>query len=294
MYRIMALLSLGLMLSWDVSAQVNFDNFIEYHKIVKKFWTGPQGFLRLEPNIDDPGIDNENPSLFTGEYIFLVKELGLMKGEVKEDIESWAQELHNSIKIRNIHGEVVNGLYNRRPGEFGRHFSRDEQIGLTLIDSATNGKMKICLGLREYGTQNQWRFDNRTFEGRIGRNHDGSPSSVEENLVISLRQPEFIEYIRMCSGRRANGLGQWSMISSLLVTASRERGKTSGKIMAVLRLEAIKDKMSRDLKRARILFYNRLRNQYQSDNFLYEMFKIYFKNPHHPVTTLAQKLRISF
>jgi hypothetical protein len=52
---------------------------------VEKRWLDKHGFMRLNPHTGSKGanIDNENPVLFTAEYLFLLDELGILRGELK-------------------------------------------------------------------------------------------------------------------------------------------------------------------------------------------------------------------
>ncbi len=260
---------LTFLICFNCCAQINSaSDFEAYHESIRQFWLDSDEALRLNPIGEGPPIDNENPNLFTGQYMMLVKLRGFMKGSLKEEIQDWALRMIEAI-------EIEEGLYNRRPGDFSRHFSRDEQFGLTYMDFATEGRANTCLALREYGKANRWSYDNR----------GGQP-------IRALRQPEFIEYIRLCSNRRTNILGLLSMITSLQVTASRPRGETSGKIMAVLRLETLRGRSPRLLKEARSSFYKKMRDQY-GPSFLQTMYKIYFKNTHHPLTTLSAGLNLA-
>src|SRR5258708_57044 len=76
----------------------------------EKNWFNKNGWIRLNPKASDTdnGYDNENPLLFTAEYLWLASRLGLLSGEFRETY-------FNRLKKQIGEMELQPGLYDRYP-----------------------------------------------------------------------------------------------------------------------------------------------------------------------------------
>jgi len=244
-------------------------------------WLDETGFLRLNPVGQGPALDNENPVLFTSEFVYMAKEKGSWTPERRETLKNWIKASIDTL-------EIEPGLYNRRPGDFGRHFSRDEHIGLLILDHVFDGELGYCKDLYNYGSLNNWIYQNLNYGGRRVFARDGSGREVTKTELDleGFRQPGFVEMLRLCNGKEASYWGQNAISFALAVTMKRPHRDTSGKILAYFRLNMMKGK-GRELDRASKKFHSHMKKQYKSENYISELFKIYFKNPEHPTLQLS-------
>lgn len=256
-------------------------------------WLDGNGFMRLTPQGKNASHDNENPVLFTSEFVFLLDRLGYLRGDLRNKLKRHVEKSINAIRIRRRdNGQIVYGLFNRRPQDFYRHFSRDEQIGLLVLDHAFDFELGYARELYAYGSSHDWRFENRTFEGRKAYRTDDKPASILEVFFDSQRRPDFIGLVTVCARRQAPSWLPRALNMSLNLTRKEEKQETSRKILAVLRLELLRGK-SAAIDRLRNTFYQKLQEQYGQKNFLLPMFRIYFEHKDHPLPRLAEFLQWS-
>lgn len=264
---------------------------------IRTSWLDHLGFMRLKPLGPKAELDNENPVLFTSEYIFLLKHLGFLKGEFREHLKTWIHSIIDTIRIHNsADGTVVRGLFNRRPNDFERHFSRDEQFGLIALDWAFDNELGYCQELYDYGSTHEWHYSNRTFEGRQIYDSNGKVISNKEALMASLRLPEFRGLLKACLGKELNYTEKLQILLGHGLDTQKETG-TSGKILSLISLEVMKDS-SDFLNFVRGKYHQELRNTYKLDNPYEEIMNIYFlvNSPErpHPIIRLSRYMELSF
>ena len=258
---------------------------------VEARWTNRHGFLRLTPDASKTkGLDNENPILFTSEYLYVLWRLGMLKGEVRKYYLGKVRGMIAKLRLEP-------GLFNRYPGRtqasFDRHFSRDEQIGLVTLDFIFDGELGFSRELYEYGKRHSFRYQNRTWSspGRHHRGATGKHSSKFELYLTSLRQPAFAEYVTLAAGNGSSYLGQYVFRQALKNTWCGKRRETSGKKLAFLRIEVMygKDRMS---DKAIMKFLREMEKMYGGYS-LQKIYKIYYTHPDHPVRRLSAYLGAS-
>ncbi len=256
---------------------------------VEALWLGPNGFMRLGPRGGPFEFDNENPILFTSEYLFLLHRLGGLQGKFKERMFHYIEEKVALLRI-------VPGLFNRRPESFERHFSRDEQIGLIVLDYLFDYQLGYCRELYHYGIKNDWLFDNQGYGGRVVYNNQNEMMTALERYLTAKRQPGLTALVSLCASEvNPYPMRPWELRvinMALKITSKRPAHLTSGKILAFLSLEVIKDK-SPQIRALRAAFYKKLKLIYNSDYFMYEIFKIYFTHEQHPIRRLSRHLKFN-
>jgi len=253
---------------------------------VENRWLDSTGFMRIYPNDEsDQEFDNENPSLFTAEYLYLLWKLNALAPEFDS---SRVDGLVAPLRLEP-------GLYDRRVGSRDRHFSRDEQIGLVTFDSIFGYSLGYCRELYEYGRNflPPYCYQNLTWSGPGEHNRpvydiDGNLIPKEELIIEGLRRPRFRELLRSSLGKEYSYQGVTEMSAALSVTASTDVSITSGKILAVLQQHVFSGHHWL-VDFAYKEFVASVKNDY-GENFIYGLFRSYFKHPEHPIPRLAKLL----
>lgn len=259
---------------------------------VEKQWLDPYGFMRLTPDPSKKAeIDNENPVLFTSEYLYLLWRLGMLEGELRE---RYREKILRMIDLLRLEP----GLFNRRPGKsdeaFERHFSRDEQIGLVTLDRVFDWQLGFARELYNYGQAHHFFYQNRDWSapGQHHRSAKGEHNSWLELKASAYRQPEFVKYLHLAVGERPNALRQSILQTGLRLSMKKPREETSGKILAYLRFEVLygKDAGTDNVIRR---YLQKMRTVY-GDNPLYKILCIYYPCregiAEHPLRRLAKML----
>lgn len=255
-------------------------------------WRNQHGFLNIY-GPDNPINDNENPTLFTAEYIFLLKQLGLLEGERRENMKNWAIEAVGKIRVApGLFVRIPEDRFVDRDIECTRIFSRDEMIGLIAIDYAFDYELGLSQEIYDRGKESGWLFDNRTWrqDGTIGdvctHGQWHSASSVKA-IFDSYRTPKFQGLVAAATGNNISDLELAEVVIGLNITANRDVGSTSGKIMGMMRAEIFAQSDNDTINKAYAIFMNNMYNQY-GDSPLVGMFEIYFGHtPNHPIHTLV-------
>ena len=259
---------------------------------VDEQWRDRHGFLNIN-QIDSDDIDNENPVLFTAEYLFLLKKIGVLEGEIRDSYFSWAQTALDKIRL-------TSGLFDRRPEDkladrdnvCVRHFSRDEQIGLIIIDWAFDFELGLAAELFAYGEANGWIFENRAWrrDGSRGEKicHHGEWLDTDglEAKAQGFRTPKFQGLVSSATRQNISKVQAAEISGGYLITMNRPAQSTSGKILGILRREILSQSSNDLVGKAIALFENRLYNQYGSSP-LKGMYGVYFSNPGHPFHRLV-------
>ncbi|NUM34419.1 MAG: hypothetical protein HUU50_07735 [Candidatus Brocadiae bacterium] len=259
-------------------------------KEVESDWMDQDGFLRLTPT---PGQrverDNENPVLFTGEYVYLLWKLGVLKGELRERYKKHLAEKVGALRLEP-------GLFNRRPGQtqeaFERHFSRDEQIGLVAMDMVFDWELGFAKEIYEYGKNNGWCWQNRDWSapGEHKRKAAGDHNSPTELYISGLRQPHFIDYLRVAIKQTPSDFGLKIYRSALALTRGRPREDTSGKLLACLHTQVMRNCNDQETLDCIEKFWREMTAMYGA-NPIHGMMKIYFQHPDHPFLRLSNLLQ---
>ncbi|TNE52510.1 MAG: hypothetical protein EP343_00585 [Deltaproteobacteria bacterium] len=275
-------------------------------KAVEKRWTDSYGFLRLHPHDGVHKIlDNENPVLFTATYLYMLKRLGMLHGALRKRYKAKVIRMIDRLRLEP-------GLFNRYPGRgkkaFSRHFSRDEQIGLGVLDEIFDRELGYFKELYQYGKTSRligrkvfgqhlvsslklpFCYENRTWSSQ--RKHRVPYCTVE-----GIRQPYFMEYIRLGASVYSNttskkllshGAKCWLQMA-LRITRNRKKEITSGKILFYLRAETLR--RGGELLKDEIIQYHQLMKRMYGPFPLRALLDIYYRNPRHPTRRLAAFLQ---
>ena len=253
---------------------------------VEEKWLDPTGFLRLIPSDEaDQDFDNENPSLFTSEYVYLLWKLNALSPEWDDHR---VKQLIDPLRLEP-------GLFDRRKGSRDRHFSRDEQIGLITFDLVFGYRLGFARELYEYGRNQSppYCYQNRNWSspGKHDRpvfDELGNQISEAELTIQGLRRPRFRELLRSALGKEPSNQGVTEMAVALQVTADSDHKDTSGKILASLQLDVFREHhWLVDIAYAN--FETKLRQSY-GKNYLSGLFDIFFLRQDHPIRRLSKLL----
>ncbi|NUM34413.1 MAG: hypothetical protein HUU50_07705 [Candidatus Brocadiae bacterium] len=279
---------------------VTQEEYIQIHSImqeVNQFWCDKHGFMRHTPT-EEPvhSLDNENPLLCTAEYMYLLWRLGILKGNMKE---VFAFQLRDMVSLLRLE----RGLFNRYPGKtdqaFGRHFSRDEQIGLVTLDLIFDWKLGFAQELYEYGKAYNFIYQNMDWSGpgkhdRIVYTQNGNVMPNWMLAAIGQRMPECIEYFSIAAGNPPNDLFQKLFRVALDLSGTYAADDMDGlpnKMRACLRLEVMYGKNKKSDEEI-LKFFRRMSDMY-GKNYYYKLCKMSYKHPNHPTTRLSAFLKKS-
>ncbi len=285
--------------------QLNSRALAEVLEIVKEVdheWRDRNGFIR-QTRIQTPGVpaesDNQNPTLFTAQYIYLLHKLGVLKGDIRKRYLTWAKAAISEL-------ELEPGLFDRKKDDRAKvakdicsidHFSRDEQIGLVVMDRAFDWDLGTSKRLLDYGKRNKigplWYYENLSWVG-VGqphRNevcHGNQVFSGIEAKKFGIRQPNFSAFLKVANGGTINPVAKIWFVVAFARTEHEEITETGGKILGLLRAEIMKRSKSSWLRAKVAAFYERMRNDY-GDNALHELLKRYHgpKSADHPLIRLS-------
>lgn len=260
---------------------------------IEAHWLNKHGFLNIYAP-DNEVNDNENPTLFSAEYIFLLRQLGLLTGERRRRYGDWARRAISSIRLEP-------GLFDRIPEDRTfdrderciRHFSRDEQIGLIVIDWAFDYELGFARELYERGERDGWQFENRTWRPNGGeaqricnkKEQWVSPSNLKV-LLERQRTWKFRGLARSASGHDPQAPDVAEIIGGLMITANRDPESTSGKILAHMRGQILLESQIDVIGKSFAVYENHMIDQYGA-NPLRGLFGIYFQNSNHPIHILV-------
>lgn len=264
---------------------------------IEGHWLDKHGFLNISKR-DSLEIDNENPVLFTAEYLFLLRELGMLEGARRTRYLTWARSAIDKLRLKP-------GLFDRRPEDkledrgnhCVRHFSRDEQIGLLLIDHVFDNELGISKEISEFGRNNNWIFENRSWraDGSIGNKicHHGEwfDSDSIKAKAQGWRSPKSQGLFIASVDETLDAPHVAEIVGGLAITARRAPNETSGKILAYLRSPILRGANNELVNQAFALFENAMYDQYGAQPF-YRLLEIYFKAQDHPIHILAKHHQI--
>jgi len=260
-------------------ARLSKQEALEVKREVHQKWTGNAGLITLYPahlsntekgHLPDFDYDSENQILWTGEFYTLCKIHGIIDFDVDKVRVSEALALHQAT----MDGVPVPGLYSRHPDPYRfsdvhHGISWDEMNGLSVLSKIFD--FDISMGIVEYGSQNGWAFiDEMPFTWDLSR----------------VRQGRDIAFYKLTAGYQPVPWNVIWMIVSHALTSFKEKGNTSGKLMAWMRLENIKD-LGLTYSVAYEMFMWKMRAMYGKYP-VSELMKIYFQHQGHPFHRLAQ------
>ncbi|OAD19014.1 hypothetical protein THIOM_005373, partial [Candidatus Thiomargarita nelsonii] len=241
---------------------------------VEKRWFDKHGFMRLNPHAGSKGaeIDNENPVLFTAEYLFILDKLGVLRGELKSRYQQRIKQAIAKLQLEpGLFDRYPEDKYKNRDTVCIRHFSRDEQIGLVVLDKVFDWQLGLARDLVNYGKTHKRLGGNWHYENRFWR-AEGTPvdwvchhGEIKKGLAAEkygIRTPKFRGLLKMAVGESPDFLAIAEIIGGLKLTARKPVGETSGKILAYLRSAILENSRQHEIKNAVGAFYQEMLFQY--------------------------------
>jgi hypothetical protein len=283
-----------------------------YEKLIKEY-TNKNGHTTLKRAIlSDPtsgNYDSENPNLFTGEAGILVKLNGL---DPAPYIRNAAKSIM-SVMVLDEEGREIKGLFSRQPGSYNSKnvVSHDEYSGYCFTACAVpQFRNSIISDIVEYGKKYGYCYDDTNPQvnpvAQLKYNiklwfqlfcvaflkHDREKYPLV-NTLTHRRQPDEVAFYKMISDKHKPSLfGVFYFALSLILSVRKPKGSTSGKIINWNKLKALEiiGYKSFMVKVASKYFYKRLNKDY-GENYVSELYKIYFRDPMHPFHELVKGLK---
>lgn len=268
---------------------------------VEDRWLSPTRYIYLKPKtFPDREKDVENPTLFLAEYFFILRKLGIYDDpQIRAKHKAWAKTWVDGIRL-------APGIFDRKPEDRQRnrdtwcvrHFSRDEQIGLMIMDWVFNRELGLGQELYQYGSNSPkvlglWTYENRFW--RTDGNHvdwlcdKGERVGHPESLGYGVRQPEFSALAKSAVGASIDTNGETGVAVALRFTEGRSPGCSSGKVMAYMRMEIFRASGNDLIQNALARFDNKMLDMYGPNPFA-SLMEVYFKHPEHPFRRLSAYL----
>lgn len=256
-------------------------------------WRNKHGFLNIYET-NRASNDNENPTLFTAEYIFLLKQLGLLTGERRNEIKRWTLNAVEKLRVApGLFVRIPEDRYVDRDIQCTRIFSRDEMTGLIIMDYAFDYELGFSKEIYQRGIESGWLFDNRSWrpDGSIGDvcTHGEWHSATSIKAVFdSYRTPKFQGLVSAAVNQPVAFPDLVEILGGLYITQNRDPQSTSGKILGMMRAEIFAQRDLPEINKSYAIFKNHMYNQY-GNRPLAGMFQTYFNaRRDHPFHTLVQ------
>lgn len=253
-------------------------------------------------------FDNENPNLFDGIAGLLI---ALNKLPVSKYFVHGARGLA-AVLVHDDEGYEVKGLYGRHPQQYTTYntVSHDEYNGITYKCAVIQEFRKSVMNdIVEYGKDHNWCFVDTSPKAKplnsifkspfsffqaltalISGNRDGNQALYQ---LSHIRQPDEIAFYKIVSTKYKPSLFELLFLAvGLILTSRKPKGNTSGKIMAWGKLRSMElVHFSHPITDyAKKIFFKNLTNMY-GEEYLSELFKIYYKDQNHPFHVLVRGLR---
>ena len=241
-------------------------------------YTDAYGRTTLYPAKDsDPenGIyDSENQGLWTGEAGILLR----LNYESMIKYDSNYGKMLRSVYV----GDV--GLYSRHPAPFWQNdhhnVSKDEYRGFAY-GAAAVGWQVVMIDIISYGESNSWFFVDDDPHGGFNKDHLGAfrlPTDRALYKIVAGQKPSIVELLFLGG--------------SALLNSRKPAGDTSSKIMSWFAFKSaeIVGFESKILNFFKKRFDKNLKKCYNTDNYMEEVFKIYFPEDH-PFQVLIKGLK---
>ncbi|MBY6164865.1 DUF3421 domain-containing protein [Pseudooceanicola nitratireducens] len=256
-------------------------------------WRNQHGFINIY-EVNRSSNDNENPTLFTAEYIFLLKQLGLLTGDRRQELKEWAIQAVDKIRVTpGLFVRIPEDRYVDRDIQCTRIFSRDEMTGLIVIDFAFDYELGFAQEIYQRGVESGWLFDNRSWrpDGSIGdvcTHGEWHSASSFKAVFDSYRTPKFQGLVAAATGQSVSLPQLSEVIGGLYITQSRDPESTSGKILGMMRAKIFAQSNLPEINKAYAVFENHMYNQYGYQPMV-GMFETYFNaRQDHPFHTLVE------
>lgn len=258
---------------------------------------------------------NENPHLFNGEAALLLR-LNYLENSIyyEKFVANGLRHLESTQVVSS--GKAVPGLYMRHPPylygtshQDWHALSRDEHAGMTYL-SAAIGKPEIMKEIIQYGKEHNYAY----IEERPGYDPikvaggnvfasikkiwdlvktKNSDDDIFLDALSRIRQYNDRSFYKIGAKEEPSAFESIQMSIGILLSAFTAKEDTSGKIMSFFKLVTF-DILGYKTPTSRIIrkvFDIRLRRQYGND-YMAEIFKVYFKDTNHPFHRLVQGITL--
>lgn len=224
-----------------------------------------------------PNYDSENQGLWTGEAGILLK----LNNAHANDISKYRA---NFDRMMNHIAVGPPGLYSRHPAPFWHNdhhnVSKDEYRGFAYGAVAT-GNPKLMGPIISYGEVNSWFYVDDDPYGGINTDHMGgyrTPTDRGLYNIAAKREPSLLQVLFM-------GGSAW-------LNSRKPKGDTSSKVMSWFNFKSVEitGYKSKILSFFKKRFDKNMKMMYNGDNYMEEVFKIYFQ-PDHPFHVLVKGLK---
>jgi hypothetical protein len=223
-----------------------------------------KGCITLNPWQGNGQYDNENPTLFTGEFDWLYRYFNC------------AITVERKMQLREFHHftTILPGLYRRRLPEDTSEVSHDEYTGKLLqVDAGILSRLyadDICA----YGKSNFWSYN------------DKKPYKLD---IKKIRQPRDIYLYKLLSvSYKPNWFDYLGFVlAGFIGIYSNMEANGGTKILWWFRYKLAKN------NGASGFLLDFVSNKFYKKYDLHELCKMYYKNPWHPIITLARMAKES-
>lgn len=245
-------------------------------------WISEWGFVEIDRLSNPTRERNENPVLFTAEFVYLAWRLGLLSGSFASRVRKMVDRAVDGLRLtRGLFDRYPVGVETVRPDGI-RTFSRDEQIGLLTLDWIFDGTLGFAQELLDYGEESSWIYQNSPVLPSSG------PLQRWDLLVDGWRGPEFRALIKASLGKAIAKAEAVQICLGLEQGMQEAPSETGGRILTYLRAEILAgaDPL---LDRALIRFHRSAVSMYGVSP-LGALMRMYFKRTGQPSRELAQLL----
>jgi len=268
-------------------------------------WFGRTTLYKAD--IEQTGLgkfDNENPNLFDGltGILLAVNHLPL------ERYAKWGQASLQNVLVYDDLDFAIQGLYGRHPQQFTttNTVSRDEYNGIAYKCSVIQPLRDTVMNdIIQYGERYKWCFADThpryevnlfnpvTMFKLINAALNKDRTNQDAYVLSHVTQPDEMGFYKIISSKHEPTLFELLFAAvSFYLTSKKEKEDTSGKIMAWAKFKAMhlvgfKHPL---ITFSEKLFVKNMKKMY-GENYVHELFKIYYKDVNHPFHTLTYGLQ---
>ncbi len=204
-------------------------------------WINSYGWLNYNPGTPQSSYDNENPSLFTGEYLYLLMRLGALTGTEQA---TWKTNLPKQVALMQLQPGLWDRFgYQPRPVEV-EMFSHDEGQGLIMLDNLFGYAFGFAKNQQTYGAKYDyvymnpaWSAPNRFQRPMVWK---GQPVTKAQAWPQAQRYFDQVEEIRRTGGVATTLASDLVLCASFLGSLTQGCGQTSSPILMIQRAHFLK------------------------------------------------------
>lgn len=248
---------------------------LDIRREVETKWMDKYGRITVfnEASFSDPEDnrhDNSNPNIFTAYYWFII----YMLGELQERDHIKIMNAITVVETKRSDDSSIEGLYNRHPRtvndvELDDVVSHDEYTGIVSMAYMVKA-FHVVKGILNYGMKTGYTYNNH------------KPFVYDFDYT---RQGSLIAYYQFMAGGMP---ALWNIIWFVVaagISFCKPLFYTTGKLMTWMKLSLTKDKHILCKYTYQLMDF-KFRSDY-GDNYMTEIFRIYFHNKECPLHRLA-------